>query len=198
MVKDETPIDPLWLCYCIDKAIDHDTIIVNETITHGGLIHSLIESNRTRPGTRYEATGPIAHTGLGQGMGVALGVKLACPEKVVIALEGDGTFNYNPVLAAFGAAQEYSLPFMTIIYNNGCYAAMKGHQRYYQDGYSVTHDKYYGVGCGPVPVYAKLVEAYGGYSETVEDPARLPKALSQGIKETRRGKIVLLDVRISR
>ncbi|MCW4013830.1 MAG: thiamine pyrophosphate-dependent enzyme, partial [Candidatus Bathyarchaeota archaeon] len=197
-VKDQTPIDPTWLSYCINKAINEDTVIVNETITHGGIIHSYIESNRTQPGTRYEATGPVAHTGLGQGMGVALGVKLAKPEKTVIALEGDGTFNYNPVLAAFGAAQEYNLPFMTIIYNNSCYAAMKGHQRYYPKGHSVTQDCYYGVGCGPTPDYAKLVEAYGGYSETVDDPAELPDALNRGIKETRDGKTTLLDVRLCR
>ena len=105
-VKDETPIDPKWLCYCIDQVIDENTVIVNETITHGGMIHQYIESNRVAPGTRYESTGPVAHTGLGQGMGIALGVKLADPDKTVIALEGDGTFNYNPVLACLGAAQE--------------------------------------------------------------------------------------------
>lgn len=197
-VKDESPIDPLWLCYCIDKVINKETAIVNETITHGRLIHSYIESNRTEPGTRYDATGPVAHTGLGQGMGVALGVKLAKPEKTVIALEGDGTFNYNPVLAAFGAAQEYELPFMTIIFNNSCYAAMKGHQRYYPKGHSVTQNQYYGVGCGPTPEYAKLVEAYDGYSETIEDPSKLMKALEKTIKETKAGKVTLLDVRLSR
>ena len=197
-VKEKTPIDPIWLSYCLDQVIDSDTVIVNETITHGRIIHKYIESNRTKTGTRYEATGPVAHTGLGQGMGVALGLKLAKTDKTVIALEGDGTFNYNPVLAAFGAAQEYNLPFMTVIYNNGCYAAMKGHQRYYPEGHSVTEDRYYGVSCGPVPVYAKLVEAYDGHSQTVENPAKLKDALIKGIKETRAGKITLLDVRLCR
>ncbi len=197
-VKDSDPIDPVWLCYCIDEAIDRETAIVNETITHGRLIHSYIESNRVEPGTRFEATGPIAHTGLGQGLGVALGVKLANPEKTVIALEGDGTFNYNPVLAAFGAAQEYQLPFLTVIYNNSCYAAMKGHARYYPDGHSVTKNEYYGVGCGPTPHYAKLVEAYDGHSETVEDPSQVKRALVDALKATREGQVSLLDVRLSR
>ena len=192
------PIDPIWLCHCINEAINSETLIVHETITHGRLIHAYIERNRTEPGTRFDATGPIAHTGLGQGMGVALGVKLANPEKTVITLEGDGTFNYNPVLAAFGAAQEYSLPFMTIIFNNSCYAAMKGHQRYYPTGHSVTQNQYYGVGCGPTPDYSKLVEAYDGYSEMVEDPSEVSKALERTIKETKRGKVTLLDIRLSR
>lgn len=197
-VKDSDPIDPVWLCYCIDEVIDRETAIVNETITHGRLIHSYIESNRVEPGTRFEATGPVAHTGLGQGMGIALGVKLAKPEKTLIALEGDGTFNYNPVLAAFGAAQEYQLPFLTIIYNNSCYAAMKGHARYYPDGHSVTQNDYYGVGCGPTPHYAKLVEAFDGHSETVEDPSDVKRALLDALKKTRDGQVSLLDVRLSR
>jgi len=197
-VKDSHPIDPVWLCYCIDEVIDKETAIVNETITHGRLIHSYIESNRITPGTRFEATGPVAHTGLGQGMGVALGVKLANPEKTVIALEGDGTFNYNPVLAAFGAAHEYKLPFLTIIYNNSCYAAMKGHARYYPDGHSVTQNEYYGVGCGPTPQYAKLVEAFDGHSETVEDPSKVMNSIKKAIKATRDGQVSLLDVRLSR
>jgi acetolactate synthase-1/2/3 large subunit len=197
-LKNEFPIDPIWLCYCIDEVIDSNIVTINETITHGSIIHSYIERNRAEPSTFYEAMGPVAHTGLGQGMGIALGIKLAKPEKTVIALEGDGSFNYNPVLASFGAAQEYELPFMTIIFNNGCYAAMRGHQKYYPEGYSVTKSQYYGVSCGPTPEYARLVEAYDGYSETVEDPSYLEKSLERTLKETKRGRLTLLDVRLNR
>lgn len=195
-VKEANPIDPKWLCHCINQVIDQNTIIVHETITHGKLIHQYIEKNRNVPGSRYESTGPIAHTGLGQGMGVALGIKLAEPEKTVIALEGDGSFNYNPVLACFGAAQEYEIPYMTIIFNNSCYAAMKSHSRYYPDGHSVKMNKYYGVNCGPTPQYEKIVEAYEGYAETVTHPTEVKPALQKAIKKVRSGKLTLLDVRI--
>jgi len=197
-VKDEFPIDPTWLCYCINEVIDKNFAIVNETITHGGLIHKYIESHRVEPKTSFESTGPVTHTGLGQGLGVALGVKLAMPEKTVMAFEGDGSFNYNPVPAAFGAAQEHNIPFMTVVFNNSCYAAMKGHARYYPKGYSVTQNQYYGVGCGPTPQYGKLVEAYDGYTETVDDPSDIKRALERTIKETRAGKVSLLDVHLSR
>jgi len=197
-VRDEAPIDPRWLSHCIDRVIDEETVIVNETITHGAAIHQHIERNRVAPGTRYESTGPLAHTGLGQGMGIALGVKLADPDKTVIALEGDGTFNYNPVLACLGASQEHGIPFMTVIYDNGCYAAMKGHARYYPEGYSVTSDNYYGVSCGPTPNYARIAEAFGGYSETVEDPKQVEPALRRALKNVRGGTLALLDVRLRR
>ena len=196
-VKDDVPIDPRWLCHCINEIINQDTVIIHETITHGRLIHQYIEKNRTTQGTRYESTGPVAHTGLGQGMGVALGVKLAEPDKTVIALEGDGSFNYNPVPACFGASQEYEIPFMTIIFNNACYAAMKGHARYYPDGHSVKENIYYGVGCGPTPKYTMLAEAYDGYGETVETPSEVKAALLRGIKEVNDGRLALLDIKLS-
>jgi acetolactate synthase-1/2/3 large subunit len=195
--RDASPIDPRWLCHCIDEVIDTDTIIVHETITHGSLIHAAVERNRVVPGTRYEATGPVAHTGLGQGLGIALGVKLAEPDKTVMALVGDGTFNYNPVLAAFGAAQEYGVPFMTVIFNNGCYAAMKGHARYYPEGHSVKHGQYYGVGCGPSPDYSGIVEAFGGYGERVENPSEVKESLLKAMKAVREGRPTLLDVVLS-
>jgi acetolactate synthase-1/2/3 large subunit len=196
-VKNEIPIDPKWLCYCINEIIDEETIIVHETITHGSPIHQYIEKNRIVPGTRYESTGPIAHSGLGQGLGVALGVKLAEPKKTVITLEGDGSFNYNPVTACFGASQEYNIPFMTIIFNNGCYAAMKSHPRYYPEGNSVKQDYYYGVSCSPVPEYTKLAEAFDGYAEKIEDPSNLKAALEKAFNHVRSGTLTLLDVRLN-
>jgi acetolactate synthase-1/2/3 large subunit len=195
-VRDKLPIDPKWLCFCINQVIDSETIIVHETITHGGLIHKYIESNRVKPGTRFESSGPVAHTGLGQGLGIALGVKLARPDKKVIALLGDGTFNYNPVLAAFGASNEYNLPIMTVIFNNQCYAAMRGHPRYYPDGFSVSQKKFYGVAC-PSPDYPSLVEAYGGYGETVVEPSEVRHALIRALKNLEKGVESLLDVRLS-
>ena len=153
-----------------------------------------VERNRVRTGTHFVSTGPVAHTGLGQGLGVALGAKLAEPEKTVIALEGDGSFNYNPVPACFGLSQEYSLPFLTVIFNNQGYAAMKGHARYYPEGWSVKHDRYYGVGTKPGPRYEKLAEAFDGYGETVEDPSDVKPALLRGLSHVKNGKLALLDV----
>lgn len=190
----DIPIDPRWLCFKVNEVIYGDTITVNETITHGRIIHRYIEKNRRHPGTHFEAAGPVAHTGLGQGLGVALGVKLANPDKTVIALEGDGSFNYNPVHACYGLAQEYNLPFLTIILNNQGYAAMKQHTSYYPGGWSERMDRYYGVYMRPRPEYVKIIEAFGGYGETVEDPAELEPSLTRALDELKENRVALLDV----
>jgi acetolactate synthase-1/2/3 large subunit len=192
--KDQYPISPRWLSYCIDEAINTDALIVHETISHSSLIFEHIERHRAVPGSQLEATGPVAHTGLGQGLGIALGAKLASPGKTVIALEGDGSFNYNPVHACLGFAQEYSLSFLTIIYDNSGYAAMKHHPHYYPNGHAMRSGRIYGVPCSPKPDYAKLSESFSGYGEEVTDPSEVKQALSRALKHLKKGGHALLDV----
>jgi acetolactate synthase-1/2/3 large subunit len=191
--KDDVPIDPRWLCYVVNKILDGDTRTVHETITHGGLVSRYIEANRVSPGNHFQAMGPVVHSGLGQGLGVSLGVKLSDPGKTVVALEGDGSFNYNPVHACFGLSQEYQIPFLTVLFDNRSYAAMKQHSMYYPEGYSVKGGKYYGVDI-PGPDYVKLTEAFGGYGEVVEDPAEVESALLRGLEQERSGRLALLDM----
>lgn len=131
-------------------------------------------------------------------MGVALGLKLAHPDETVVALESDGSFNYNPVPACFGLAQEYHLPFLTIIFDNQSYAAMKHHPRYYSDGWSVKTQTFYGVSEEPKPEYTKLAEAFGGYAEEVDDPEEVKPALLRGLNQVRKGRLALLDVILSK
>jgi acetolactate synthase-1/2/3 large subunit len=146
------------------------------------------------PGSQLEATGPIAHTGLGQGLGVALGAKLAAPDKTVIALEGDGSFNYNPVHACLGLAQEYSIPILTIIYDNQGYAAMKHHSRYYPKGHAMRSGRIYGVYTKPKPDYVKLSESFDGYGDEITDPSEVKPALIRALQQVKNGRHALLDV----
>jgi acetolactate synthase-1/2/3 large subunit len=191
--KDDVPIDPRWLCYVINKILDKDTRTVHETITHGGLVSRHIEANRVSPGNHFQAMGPVVHSGLGQGLGVSLGVKLSDPGKTVVALEGDGSFNYNPVHACFGLSQEYEIPFLTVLFDNKSYAAMKQHSMYYPEGYSVKEGRYYGVDI-PKLDYVKLTEAFGGYGEIVEDPGEVESAFLRALEQERNGRLALLDI----
>jgi acetolactate synthase-1/2/3 large subunit len=192
-VKENTPIDPRWLCHCINEVIDEKTIVVHETVMTAGVIDKYIERNRVNPDTCFTGAGAVGSE-LGQGLGVALGVKLANPSKTVLALEGDGSFNYNPVLACFGLAQEYSLPFLTILFNNQSYAAMKQHGTYYPEGWSKGTNTYYGVFQKPKPDYEKTVQAFNGYTETIMDPSEVKHALYRAFNQVKNGNLTLLDI----
>ena len=104
-------------------------------------------------------------------------MKLANPDRPVVTLIGDGGFLYNPVLQSFGASRDYNLPIMVVIFNNKKYAAMQNmHKRMYPEGVAVETGNYLGTHINS-PDFVKVIEAFGGYGERVEDPEALPAAL---------------------
>ncbi len=182
-----SPIDPAWLCAALSDVMPEDVVYAEEVTTHRGAVGRHVRWDQ--PHAYYKTNG-----GLGQGLGLALGVKLAKGNQPVVALMGDGGFLYNPVTACFGVAGEANLPFLTVLFNNGCYEAMKGnHLAYYPDGDAAQAGIWHGVHI-PGPDYARLVEPFGGYGERVEDPSQLHQALRNGLAAIQEDRIALIDV----
>ena len=183
----KSTIDPVWLCAAISEVMPEDTVYAEETTSHRGAILRHVQWQQ--PQSYLHPTG-----GLGQGLGLALGAKLAKPDQPVVALMGDGGFLYNPITQSFGVAREANLPFLTIIFNNGNYEAMRtNHLHYYPDGAAATSGIFHGVYI-PGPDYSQLVAPFGGYGERVEDPTKLKSALQNGLDALKRGQIALIDV----
>ena len=184
------PIDPVWLCAAISEAMPENTAYAEEVTSHRGQVMRHVQWDR--PQSYFHPNG-----GLGQGLGLALGVKLAMPDRPVVALMGDGGFLYNPVTQSFGVACEANLPFLTVIFNNGNYEAMRrNHLHYYPDGDASRSGIWHGVHI-PGPDYPKLVDPFGGYGVRVEDPADLVPALKKGLEAVNEGRIALVDVVLS-
>ena len=182
-----SPIDPAWLGAALSEVMPENVVYAEEVTTHRASVGRHVRWDK--PQTYYKTNG-----GLGQGLGLALGVKLAKRDQPVVALMGDGGFLYNPVTQCFGVACEANLPFLTVLYNNGGYEAMRGnHLAYYPDGDAAQSGIWHGVHI-PGPDYAKLVEPFGGYGERVEDPEQLHQALRNGLAAVQEGRIALIDV----
>jgi len=146
-----------------------------------------------RPGQFFSRRG-----GLGQGLGLALGVKLAKPASTVVSLIGDGSFLYNPVLPFLGAARDYNLPTLTVIFDNRKYAAMEGmHRKMYPDGEAVTGNSFFGTHIN-APDYVKVAESVGGYGERVDAPDALADALRRGLAAVAEGRPAIIDVLCAR
>ena len=126
-----------------------------------------------------------------------MGAKLAAPDKTVVALTGDGAFNFDNPIAALWAANAHHIPFLAVVYNNQQYYYGKGYitEKYGPDCYTVKAG-WKGFAIEPSPNYAIISQAYGGYGQVVEDPAELEPALRSALDLVRRGKPALLDVRI--
>ena len=188
---DKSPIDPAWLYAKLGDVLPADTIYVEELTTHGGAMRRFLRFNH--PGTLYSRQG-----GLGQGIGLALGAKLAQPDKMVTCVIGDGAFLYNPALQALGASRDYNLPVLIVVLNNSKYAAMQGiTENFYPDGAAVTTDTHYGVHING-PDYADIAQLFDGHGEKVEDPARLAGAIEDAQKAVAGGKTAILNIMMSR
>jgi len=185
-----SPIDPGVLCNALSENMPSDAIYIDETIVHRPQILRRIE--RDNPQSYLRPTG-----GLGQGLGTALGVKLASPDRPVVALMGDGALLYNPITQALGVARESSLPIMIVVFNNSSYAAMKRlHLSFYPEGDAAKSGIFHGVNI-PGPDYQELASPFGGHGERVENPERLAGAIKDGLAAVAEGRVAILDVALS-
>jgi acetolactate synthase-1/2/3 large subunit len=185
--RKKTPIDPIWLCASLNAVMPDDTIYIDEVTTHTGLLRQHLVWNK--PQSLFTRQG-----GLGQGLGLSLGIKLGKPERQVVTLIGDGAFLYNPALGSLGAARDYNLPTMAVVFNNKKYAAMQGmHLKMYPDGIAAETDVYHGTHINP-PDFVKVAECVGGYGEQVTEPEQLQDALKRGLEANQSGKPAIIDV----
>jgi acetolactate synthase-1/2/3 large subunit len=164
-----------------------DAIYVDETIVHARLIREHI--NWDEPFGFFRAP-----SGLGQGMGYALGIKLALPKRPVVVTIGDGTFLYNPVLPALAFADEHKLPLLILVFNNAKYAAMQYyHDKFYPSGTAIAAKDYYGVDLKGVK-YEQAAATVDGYSSRVETPAELRTALGEALRCLASGKSAIINM----
>jgi acetolactate synthase-1/2/3 large subunit len=164
----QKPMDTSWVAHEISQVLPDDAMVVEETITHRLAIHQYLDA--LKPGSFFN--------------GCVGGL-------------GDGSFNYDPVPAVYGAAQEHRLPFLTIMFNNQGYLSQKtGVPKYYPDGWAVKTDNYSGLHISPCPEYSAIITAFGGYGERVEDPGEVRAAVKRGLDALKNGQSALLDIRL--
>jgi thiamine pyrophosphate-dependent acetolactate synthase large subunit-like protein len=112
----------------------------------------------------------------------------------VALIVGDGSFLYNPIVQALGAAKGNNLPIMIIVMNNRKYAAMqKGHVFHYPDGVAQGADMYHGVHID-APDYAELAKPFGLHGEKVEKAGALKGAITNALRAMKDGKTAILNV----
>jgi acetolactate synthase-1/2/3 large subunit len=183
-------IHPLTLCAALSAALPTDTIYVDETITHSSLLQEYMPWNQ--PHSYFYVQG-----GLGQGLGVALGVKLANRNKPVALMIGDGSLLYNPIIQGLAAAAQNKLPLLIVVFNNRKYASMKAnHLRYYPDGIAVATKNFHGVEIDP-PDFAKLTIHFGGLGKTIDNPRDLAAALREGLAAVAGGETAIINVMLT-
>lgn len=107
--------------------------------------------------------------GIGWGLPAAIGVKLALPNRPVIALIGDGSAMYTNQ-SLWTAARE-NIAVVYVIFNNGSYRILK-QRTHALKGYSAEDDVYVGMDLTPAIDYIGLAKSLGVPGARGEDAGR--------------------------
>jgi acetolactate synthase-1/2/3 large subunit len=186
----QSPISPDWLCHCLSQVIDEDTVLVNQTITHSGFVGEQI--------VRRKAHSLIACAGgsIGWALGASLGAKIADRSRTVIGLMGDGAFIWGCPESTLWTSKRYAAPFLSVIFNNQAYAAIKGlvQRAYGQEKISAQTGFDAGVDIALPPDYARIARACGAYGRTVKEPGDVLPALKSGLSQVKKGRSAVLDI----
>jgi acetolactate synthase-1/2/3 large subunit len=111
---------------------------------------------------------------MGFGLPAAIGAQMAFPDKRVVCLSGDGSFQM--CVQELMTATVYELPVITAIINNRSLGMVRQWQElFYKERYS--H-----VDLQASPDFVKLAEAYGGVGMRVTKPEEVSSALTEALK----------------
>jgi acetolactate synthase-1/2/3 large subunit len=175
-----------WAARAIQDVLDENTVVVNEYPLDRRY------TSFSRPGS-YVAS-PHS-SGLGFGLGAALGVKLARPEATVIATVGDGAYFFSQPVSCHFVERAHALPLLTVIFNNQRWEAVKGSVLgLYPEGRAKSAGRFPLTDLTPSPRFEEIVKAVDGHGERVERPGDLAAALKRGLAAVHEGRPALLNV----
>jgi thiamine pyrophosphate-dependent acetolactate synthase large subunit-like protein len=185
---DQTPITYARLATELNDNLDADAIVVSEAL------FGVAEWFDFGPGRKMRI-GPQPGEILGWATGVALGAKLAQPDRQVVALSGDGAFMFQNALWSLS---RYDAPVLTVIFNNRAYN-MNRAWNWLEGGAQAAQKKDLVTYLGdPDMDFAVYARAFGIDGEVVRAPADLKGAILRGAQALRDGRPYLLDVNAER
>ena len=177
--SDEVPISPYRVFTEIAKQVD----VANTIMTHdsGYPREQLVPFWETVTPRSYLGWGKS--TQLGYGLGLALGAKLAAPDKQVINVMGDAAFGMAGLDVETAARSEIGLT--TVILNNGVMTHYHEHMPYASERWG--SNRFSGE-------YAKVAEGLGAYSERVDTPDKIGPALRKAMEVNKEGQPAVLEL----
>jgi acetolactate synthase-1/2/3 large subunit len=195
--REEKPTEDVitaeYLTACVRRHIDSDTVIVNEGITNYSVINN--HTGRTKSGTRFTS----GASSLGWNGGASIGMKLACPDKTVVCLTGDGSYMFSVPSTVHWMARKYQTPFLTVVYNNRGWRAPKFSMlAVHPHGYA-SKAQDIDVAFDPPPDYSGIAAASGGaFAKIVKAVDDVEPAVAEALKVVREEKrCAVLDVRLA-
>jgi acetolactate synthase I/II/III large subunit len=183
-------ITPEYLTASVRREVGMDAIVVNEGITNYPAICDHMA--REKPGTMFTSGGGS----LGWNGGAAIGMKLACPDKTLVALTGDGSYMFSAPSTVHWMARHYRTPFLQVVYNNRGWKAPKfSALAVHPHGYA-SRAADVDTSFDPPPDYSGIAAAAGGaFARMVKRPQELEASLREALRVVREEhRCAVLDV----
>jgi acetolactate synthase I/II/III large subunit len=174
--SDAYPMQPERILAAVREVLPRDAIITTD-----------VGWNKNGVGQQFPVytPGSILTPGgfatMGFGAPAALGAKLACPDKVVVALVGDGGFGQNPAMLA--TAVESNIPVVWVVMNNYAFGTIAGLQKahygttigcvFQKDGEPYSAD------------FAAVARAYGAEGVKVQSAEEFKQVLQRATTSNR-------------
>ena len=175
---DSSPLSPYRVLRDLQATVD----VANTIITHDA------GSPRDQLSPFWRCTTPLSYLGwgkttqLGYGLGLAMGAKIAAPEKLCINVWGDSAIGFTGM--DFETAVRERIPILSIMLNNFSMAMELPVMPVSTERFRSTDIS---------GDYATLARALGGYGERVTEPGEIVPAIRRGIEQTQAGTPALLE-----
>jgi benzoylformate decarboxylase len=173
---DATPINAARVARTMDRLIEKNALIVNESPTSKDLLMSNFQFSLGRDYFSNSSGGY-----LGWGLGAAIGAKLAAPNRRVVACLGDGSTMFG--LQGLWTLARYRIPLVVIVFNNRAYMAVKNQFRGTEERIRIAADMGAEI-TAPEINFARLAETFGIHGERVEHPDAIEAALKRALDQT--------------
>ena len=180
--SNDFPMAPQRILADLRKALPRDSIICTDV---GWNKNGLAQQYPVyEPGSIFT---PGGFATMGFGSPAAMGAKVALPDRVVVALVGDGGWGQNPAVLA--TAKESNIPVIWVIMNNHAFGTIAGLEKAHYDTtfgtvFEVDGETY-------SPDYAAIARAYGIDGISINKAEELLPALQKAVAMK---KPVVIDV----
>jgi thiamine pyrophosphate-dependent acetolactate synthase large subunit-like protein len=178
LTSTDTPLSPYRVIWDLLHTVD----VANTIITHDA------GSPRDQLSPFWEATAPLGYLGwgkttqLGYGLGLAMGAKLARPEKLCMNVWGDAAIGFTGM--DFETAVRERIPILSVLLNNFSMAIEIPVMKVATEKYRSTDISGH---------YADMARAFGGHGERVTEPGEIVPAFKRAIAKTEEGVPALLE-----
>ncbi|MDP5275472.1 thiamine pyrophosphate-dependent enzyme [Chengkuizengella axinellae] len=151
----------------LQETLPEDAIITNDAGNFAGWLHNYFQFSL--PNTYI---GPTSGA-MGYGLPAAIGAKLACPDRTVVSLSGDGGFMMT--LQELETAVRYKIPIVSLVFNNNMHGTIRMHQEKH------FPNRVIGTELGN-PDFVKLSESMGVFGQRVKNNDEFGQTLKEALK----------------